>query len=917
MGLIQRFGLWLAGEKASASEVVGFQVPPMLEGRPAPQLEDPTKDLKGYREWVYSCVNMNAMGVANTSLRLYAARTASTKRMLRKTRSVGKKRRDWLEQREGLQRWMRKAAEIEEVTEHPFLDLWEKGNPFLGGAQMKRLIVTFLDLVGDTYAYIAREDGIPIHLLLLPPAEMKVILNRRDLLAGYVQKHGTEEIEFEPEEIIHFMHPDPRDRYQAYGYSPLEAIGMEASLYHKMNLHEMALMDNSAVPDAFFITKHPMSVDSKNRLERKIHAKYGGVRNRGKFAVLSGEIDIKQVGLSQKEMQFVEGRKLTRNDIAVAYGVPMGIMTTEDVNKANAQVAEHHHAKYGIAPRCRIIEDEVNRTLMPLYLDDNLFVAFDNPVPEDREYELAKTTAYVTHGIYTINDVKEREGEEPVEWGERPIMPMNMLPLSESSPGGGELPPSPESEQDSASPSIKAPAPGISRPDERLEQLMRNYFEQQRQRMMLLAQYRKPDGYIRKAIGDMTAEEWDRTLAEKVEPVMVNYIEEGGTAGAQEMQRRAGIAMSFNVSNPRVQEFLSGYTIKFARQVNATTEKEIRAVLSSGLAQGLSDYEMAAQISRNVFSEERVSARAKMIARTEEARAVCAGQEEAYRMSGVVEGKRWLAGTDACQFCMTLMQEFSNVPLGQNFVPEGGLLTGTQGGTMKVSYADMPHPPAHPHCRCDIIPILVGEQIGEEMPGRWKPANTLEEARTWAESQGYTLTGVNTLPTANLINDAVAADLQYAGRLPINFKRITLRRSRQRPYMQAWRDQYITIHTPSTTAHGLERAFSPRARASAPDWALAPDELDDFRYTMMHEFGHVRRGQYREANKELTSLLESGRLQPDDFGAYVASFGSEYALESRLGEAWAETYAAAHTPGGLVNAHPLIRDLARRYLGAD
>jgi len=43
-----------------------------------------------------------------------------------------------------------------------------------------------------------------------------------------------------------------------------------------------------------------------------------------------------------------------------------------------------------ILPRLRRIEQKLNEKMLPLF-DDKLFVAFDNPVADDKEYGFKKT----------------------------------------------------------------------------------------------------------------------------------------------------------------------------------------------------------------------------------------------------------------------------------------------------------------------------------------------------------------------------------------------------------------------------------------------------------------------------------------------------------------------------------------------
>lgn len=86
--------------------------------------------------------------------------------------------------------------------------------------------------------------------------------------------------------------------------------------------------------------------------------------------------------------------------------------------------------------------------------------------------------------------------------------------------------------------------------------------------------------------------------------------------------------------------------------------------------------------------------RAEMIARTETAMADVQGNMTAYRNSSFVTGKQWILGSDACDDCVANSEEGS-IGLNDSFQ------SGDDG------------PPAHPNCRCDILPTLIDEGPGE------------------------------------------------------------------------------------------------------------------------------------------------------------------------------------------------------------
>lgn len=115
-----------------------------------------------------------------------------------------------------------------------------------------------------------------------------------------------------------------------------------------------------------------------------------------------------------------------------------------------------------------------------------------------------------------------------------------------------------------------------------------------------------------------------------------------------------------------------------------TTRKEIADAIIAGTQQQWTDAQISAQLADLGF--ERSKARAPLITRTELATASVTAATDAYAASGVVESLQWItAPTDACPDCLALDGTRAN--LGADF--PGGLM-----------------PPAHPSCRCDVLPVL-------------------------------------------------------------------------------------------------------------------------------------------------------------------------------------------------------------------
>ena len=125
-------------------------------------------------------------------------------------------------------------------------------------------------------------------------------------------------------------------------------------------------------------------------------------------------------------------------------------------------------------------------------------------------------------------------------------------------------------------------------------------------------------------------------------------------------------------------------------RIDDTTRDKIREVVTQAEGEGWSNETLAKEIRDSyAFS----GARAAMIARTETAMADVSGNMIAYRASGVVTGKQWITAND--DLVSEECEENGNAgEIGlDDYFPSGD-----------------DAPPCHPNCRCDVIPIVAGDE---------------------------------------------------------------------------------------------------------------------------------------------------------------------------------------------------------------
>jgi HK97 family phage portal protein len=174
------------------------------------------------------------------------------------------------------------------------------------------------------------------------------------------------------------------------------------------------------------------SQETIDRLRMKWREMYAGVKKSGETLFLPKGMKFRRDAITPEEMSFIEGKKITREEICASFNIPIGALTSIDVNRTTAEASDYHLMRYGILPACRRIQEKMNEKLLPMF-DERLFVAFDNPVPEDKEFELKRRREDTAANITLINEERKKLGLEPTSWGDEAWFSTMLAPY-----GGGE-----------------------------------------------------------------------------------------------------------------------------------------------------------------------------------------------------------------------------------------------------------------------------------------------------------------------------------------------------------------------------------------------------------------------------------------------------------------------------------------------
>ena len=384
----------------------------------------PNEILAELKNTAWTCASTNAAVCASFPPKLYVATRPDQQRPKCLTKSLPAAAERRLRSAPHLAARTKSADRIEEVADHPLLDLLVQVNPVMNAFDLWELTTLYQEVHGAAYWLLDLGPlGTPQRIWILPSQN---VTPRREpgspnLVDFYLYRTGTNEQRFQPDRVIHFRYPDPRDPYTG-GLSPLRACYEQAALTSEFAAFKRAKFENHAVPDAIVSPDEVIGEEERDRLEAQWNSRFrkGGS---GKVVVAESALRVQLLAHSMGDLAALADMKATKEDVCNAFHVPISFLSSE-TNLANLQAAEHQHMSKAVTPRLMRRDEKLNEQLIPLYdPTGRLFLASEDPVPVNREQTAKEDELNLKYGVTTINEVRGSQGLAPVPWGDAPWLP--------------------------------------------------------------------------------------------------------------------------------------------------------------------------------------------------------------------------------------------------------------------------------------------------------------------------------------------------------------------------------------------------------------------------------------------------------------------------------------------------------------
>jgi HK97 family phage portal protein len=300
------------------------------------------------------------------------------------------------------------STEVFLPLNHPLYKLLANPNEYDNYYTFFEKATTWLALSGECFIYRTQSAGqaagisqIPAELHVLNSYKMREVLssNRRDLI-GWVYDNSIA-INMNELFLVKFVNP-----YNPFrGLAPIDACINDVDSDFLSSKYGSNFFKNSAIPGLVFTTQpdDESTAEQRRAFLAEWNALHQGSTKAHKAAVLASGMDIKQVGLDQKSMQYIESRKFNAERILSAFGVPPPMVGIYDeATYGNVRTAKKIFWSECIKNYSLRFESEFNKWLMNKFEPD-IECWFDFSQVDELKHD-AKELAdiinvYLNHGV--------------------------------------------------------------------------------------------------------------------------------------------------------------------------------------------------------------------------------------------------------------------------------------------------------------------------------------------------------------------------------------------------------------------------------------------------------------------------------------------------------------------------------------
>jgi HK97 family phage portal protein len=327
----------------------------------------------------------------------------------------------------------------ERLTEHPLAQLIAKPNPRTTRYRLFNSLVHDLGIFDTAYWLKAKASTQQYALLRLPPHMTRAIGNTWLWPEGFEFKGGRGRREFGAEDVVHFHGHNPTDART--GAPPIESLRrVLAEEYEAGRMREQTLRNGARVSGYLQRPKDAprWSDPARERFRQEWHGQYvGSGPQTGGTPILEDGMTFSPASQTAEQLQYVQARKLTREEVAAAYFIPPPMVGILD-QATFSNITEQHKMLYQdtLGPWLTMITEELGLQLLPDLAEPDVYVEFNLAEKLRGSFEEQAQAASTATGRpwMTANEQRARFNLPAVDGGDDLVVPLNVLVGGQANP---------------------------------------------------------------------------------------------------------------------------------------------------------------------------------------------------------------------------------------------------------------------------------------------------------------------------------------------------------------------------------------------------------------------------------------------------------------------------------------------------
>lgn len=203
---------------------------------------------------------------------------------------------------------------------HDIQRLLNRPNPFMGRQDLSERWTQFMLLSGNALVWLNIVRGKPAELWPIHPDTIKPLASRANFIGGYEWKVDTSTKRLlDVAEVAHWMFPDPSD--PRWGLAPLKAGAGAVDMDQAAARWNRAVLANDGKPPLAVILESSLPIQQARDAAALVREQIDGGSIR-QALVLGGTSKVQPLSLNATDLDFLNGRKFSREEIAAVFGVP-------------------------------------------------------------------------------------------------------------------------------------------------------------------------------------------------------------------------------------------------------------------------------------------------------------------------------------------------------------------------------------------------------------------------------------------------------------------------------------------------------------------------------------------------------------------------------------------------------------------